>query len=105
VIRVLRRIFGLGRDEVTGGWKRLHEKFQKLYSLSIMIRINSRRMRLAGHVAYHQNIYYFSYNCIQLCLAVTGFYVCRVSKMYTNRNNPLSSTQRNPQLPDELYAF
>jgi hypothetical protein len=74
VIRVLRRIFGPGRDDVTGGWKRLHEKFQKLYSLSIMIRTNFRRMRLTGHVAHlHQNVDYYSYNCVQLCLAVTGF--------------------------------
>jgi hypothetical protein len=64
-------------------------------------------MRLTGHVArLHPNIDYFSYNCVQLCLAVTGFYVCRVSKMYTNRNEPLSSTQRNPQLlDDELFII
>jgi hypothetical protein len=31
--RVLRRIFGLKRDEVTGGWRKLHnEELHKLYS-------------------------------------------------------------------------
>jgi hypothetical protein len=34
--RVLKRIFGPKRDEVTGGWRKLH---------------NARRMRWAGHVA------------------------------------------------------
>jgi hypothetical protein len=51
--RVLRRIFGLKRDEVTGGWRKLHnEEFHDLYALSSIIRIiRSRRMRWAGHVA------------------------------------------------------
>jgi hypothetical protein len=31
--RVLRRIFGLRRDDVTGGWKKLHnEELRDLYS-------------------------------------------------------------------------
>jgi hypothetical protein len=51
--RVLRKIFGPKRDEVTGGWKKLHnEELQGLYSLSSIIRkIKSRRMRWAGNVA------------------------------------------------------
>jgi len=50
---VLRRIFGLRRDEVTGEWRRLHnEKLNDLYSTPNIVRvIKSRRMRLAGHVA------------------------------------------------------
>jgi len=45
--RVLRRIFGPKRDEVTGKWRKLHnEKLNDLYcSSNIFRRINSRRMR------------------------------------------------------------
>jgi hypothetical protein len=51
--RVLRKIFGLKRDEVTGEWRRLHnEELNDLYSSPNVIRvIKSRRMRWAGHVA------------------------------------------------------
>jgi hypothetical protein len=51
--RVLRRIFGPKRDEVTGGWRKLHnEELQNLYSSPNIIRmIKSRRMKWAGHVA------------------------------------------------------
>jgi hypothetical protein len=51
--RVLRRIFGPKRDEVTGEWRKLHnEEFRDLYSWPNIIRIiKSRRMRWAGHVA------------------------------------------------------
>jgi hypothetical protein len=50
--RVLRRIFGPKREEVVGGWRRLHnEELHDLYtSLSIIRVINSRRMRLVWHV-------------------------------------------------------
>jgi hypothetical protein len=50
--RVLRRIFGPKRDEVTGGWRQLHnEKLHNLYSSpSIIIMIKSRRMSWAGYV-------------------------------------------------------
>jgi hypothetical protein len=51
--KVLRRIFGPKRDEVTGGWRKLHnEELRDMYSLPSIIRlIKSRRMRWAGHVA------------------------------------------------------
>jgi hypothetical protein len=51
--RVLRRIFGPKRDEVTGEWRKLYnEELNGLYSLSNIVRvINSRRLRWAGHVA------------------------------------------------------
>jgi hypothetical protein len=51
--RVLRRIFGTKRDEVTGEWRKLHnEELRDLYSSPSIIRIiKSRRMRWAGHVA------------------------------------------------------
>ena len=51
--RVLRRIFGLKRSEVTGEWRRLHNKeLFALYSSPNIIRvIKLRRMRWAGHVA------------------------------------------------------
>jgi hypothetical protein len=50
---VLRRIFGPKRDEVTGGWRKLHNKeLRDLYSSSSIIRIiKSMRMRQAAHVA------------------------------------------------------
>jgi hypothetical protein len=50
---VLRRIFGPKRDEVTGGWRKLHnEDLHNLYSSPNIIRmIKSRGMRWAGHVA------------------------------------------------------
>jgi hypothetical protein len=51
--RVLRRIFGLERDEVTGqGRKPQSGELHNLYSSPNIIRlIKSRRMRWAGHVA------------------------------------------------------
>jgi hypothetical protein len=50
---VLRKIFGPKRDEVTGGWRKLHnEELHGLYSsLSISRVTKARRMRWAGHVA------------------------------------------------------
>jgi hypothetical protein len=52
-LRVLRRIFGPKRDEVTGGWGKLHnEELHNLYTSASIIRmITSRRMRWTGHVA------------------------------------------------------
>jgi hypothetical protein len=51
--RVLRRIFGPKRDEVTEEWRRLHNKeLYALYSSPNVIRVmKSRRLRWAGHVA------------------------------------------------------
>ena len=51
--RVLRRIFGPKRDEVTGEWIKLHnEELKDLHSSHNIVQvIKSRRMRWAGHVA------------------------------------------------------
>jgi hypothetical protein len=51
--KVLRSIFGPQRDEVTGGWRKLHnEELRDLYSSPSIIRIiKSRRMTWEGHVA------------------------------------------------------
>ena len=51
--RVLRRVFGPKRDEVTGEWRKLHnEELRDLYSVRNIVRVvKSRRMRWAGHVA------------------------------------------------------
>jgi hypothetical protein len=38
--RVLRRLFGMKRDEVTGDWRKLHnEELHNLYSLPDIIRM------------------------------------------------------------------
>jgi len=51
--RVLRRIFGTKRDELTGKWSKLHnEELNDLYcSPNIVRTIKCGRMRWAGHVA------------------------------------------------------
>ena len=50
--RVLRRIYGAKKDEVTGEWKKpYNEELSDLYSSPNIVRvIRSRRMRWAGHV-------------------------------------------------------
>ena len=50
--RVLRRVFGPKRNEVTGEWRKLHnEELRDLYSLSNIVRVvKSKRMRWAGRV-------------------------------------------------------
>ena len=52
--RVLRRIFGPKRDEITGEWRKLHkEELNDLYSSPNTVWVRkSRRMRWAGHVAH-----------------------------------------------------
>jgi len=51
--RVLRKVFGPKRDEVTGECRKLHnEELNDLYSVPNIVRVvKSSRMRWAGHVA------------------------------------------------------
>jgi hypothetical protein len=51
--RVLRRVFGPKRDEVTAEWRKLHnEELSDLYSLPNIVRVvKSRRLGWAGHGA------------------------------------------------------
>jgi hypothetical protein len=51
--RVLRGIFGTKRDEIMAEWERLHSgELHNLYSSpDIVMQLNSRRMRRAGHMA------------------------------------------------------
>ena len=51
--KVLRKIFGAKRDEITGEWRKLHNaELHALYSSPNIIRnLKSRRLRWAGHVA------------------------------------------------------
>jgi len=50
--RVLRRIFGSNRVEITGEWRRLHNEWlNDLYCSSNILRVSeSRRKSWAGHV-------------------------------------------------------
>jgi hypothetical protein len=51
--RLLRTIFGPNREEVAGGWRRLHnEELHNFYVSPNISRMNkSRKMGFAGHVA------------------------------------------------------
>jgi hypothetical protein len=51
---VLRRIFGSKRDEVTGGWRKLHNKqlHNFYFSPNIIRMIKLRRISWAGHIAH-----------------------------------------------------
>jgi hypothetical protein len=47
--KLFRRIFGPKRDEVTGGWRKLHnEELHSLHFLPDIWVLKSRRMRWAG---------------------------------------------------------
>jgi hypothetical protein len=59
--RVLMRIFGSKRDEVTGEWRKLYNEVNDLYSSpNIIWVIISRRMRWEGHVTCMREV-----RCIQ----------------------------------------
>ena len=51
--KVLRKIFGAKKDEISGEWRKLHNaELHALYSSPNIIRSQkSRRLRWAGHVA------------------------------------------------------
>jgi hypothetical protein len=49
--RVLRRIFGIKRDEVTGDWRKLRVELNDLYLANIIRVIKSRRTRWAERIA------------------------------------------------------
>jgi hypothetical protein len=51
--RLMRRLFGPKRDEVTGGWRKVHnEELHKLYSSpNIIIMIKQNKIKWARHVA------------------------------------------------------
>jgi hypothetical protein len=50
--RVLRRIFGLKRDEVTGDWRKLHnEELNDRYSSPNIVRVIKSKIMWAGHLA------------------------------------------------------
>jgi hypothetical protein len=60
--RVLRRIFGPNRDEVTGGWRKLHnEGLRDLYSSPSIVGIiklrRMRWMRLVARIGEKRNAY------------------------------------------------
>jgi len=51
--RVLRKMFGSKRDNITGDWRKLHngELYDLYYSRNIIQAIKSKIMRWAGHAA------------------------------------------------------
>jgi hypothetical protein len=63
---VLRRIFGPKRDEMTGGWRKLHdEELHSFYSSPNILRvIKSRIMRWTGHVVRMREINAYAYKIL-----------------------------------------
>jgi hypothetical protein len=63
--RVLRRLFGPKREDITGGWRRLrNEELHNLYDLPNVIRVIKLRMRWVGHVEHMRDekcIQYFGW--------------------------------------------
>jgi hypothetical protein len=50
--KVLRRIVGMKKDEIIGGWRKLHnDEVHNLHSSLDIIRMIKSTMRWAGHVA------------------------------------------------------
>jgi hypothetical protein len=50
--RMLKRMFGPKRDEVTGTLRKVHDEFHNLYALPNIVRVlKSRRTNWVGHVA------------------------------------------------------
>jgi hypothetical protein len=49
--KMLRRIFGLNRGEVTEAWIKLHNELHNLYHSPSIIRMTRSRVRSAGYVA------------------------------------------------------
>jgi hypothetical protein len=50
--RMLRSIFGLKREEVVGGWRKLHnEELHNIYTSPNIIRVVKSRLSWVGHVA------------------------------------------------------
>ena len=53
--KVLRKVFGAKRDEITGEWRKLHNAELHVFysSLNIIRNLKSRRLRWAGHIRTH----------------------------------------------------
>jgi hypothetical protein len=83
VNRVLRRIFGPKRDEVTGGWRKMHnEELHSLYpSPSIIMVLKARRMRWVGHVEI------FRLCSTNMTYTKSGYKYSRASLIRTNWNS------------------
>jgi hypothetical protein len=71
--RVLRRIFGPKRDELTGEWRKLHdEELRDLYSSPNIIRIIKSRVRWAG-LAVGKRVGYWWLDNIRMNLGEVGW--------------------------------